>query len=164
VKVAIPLGWGIAAALIDASVAPHFGFGGGHPHLVLVLVVVSAVADELETTLFCAVGGGIVLDVLTARPLGGTAFALLIVLAGARPAARTPTRIRTLLAICLTPLASAMYSLVVIAILGLLDVALLGPTFARLLPGMGYDTAIASLAATSAAQVARRRAAVTAFA
>ena len=52
--------------------------GDAQPHLVFVLAVIWTVAAGLDSGLVWAFVGGIALDVLAQRPLGHSAFALLI--------------------------------------------------------------------------------------
>ena len=65
-------------ALVELTVGPYLRFGTAQPHLVLVLGIVVTVAIGLEAGLVWAFVGGLVLDVLAQRPLGSTAFALLL--------------------------------------------------------------------------------------
>ena len=65
-------------ALLELTVGPYLRFGTAQPHLVLVFGIVVTVAIGLEAGLVWAFVGGLVLDVLAQRPLGSTAFALLL--------------------------------------------------------------------------------------
>ena len=71
------------AALLESTVVPHLGVGGTGPHLVLVLGVVWTVAAGVESGLVWAFVGGLALDVLVQRPLGSSAFALVVSLGAA---------------------------------------------------------------------------------
>ena len=77
-------------ALLELTVGPYLRVGTSQPHLVLVLGVIVTVAIGLEAGLAWAFVGGLVLDVLAQRPLGSTAFALLLCVGGAVSA--RPTR------------------------------------------------------------------------
>ena len=84
-------------ALLELTVGPYLRFGTAQPHLVLVLGIVVTVAIGLEAGLVWAFVGGLVLDVLAQRPLGSTAFALLLCMGatavlGATPRSSPPDR------------------------------------------------------------------------
>ena len=71
------------AALFELTVTTYLRVGGVQPHLVLVLAVIVTIAVGLEAGLVWAFVGGLALDVLAQRPLGSTAFALLLCVGGA---------------------------------------------------------------------------------
>ncbi|TMC64217.1 MAG: rod shape-determining protein MreD, partial [Chloroflexi bacterium] len=81
-RVLLPALVALGVAVLELSVAPRFSISDAHPHLVLVLGVIATIAIGGETGLVWAFVGGIALDVLTGRPLGATAFVLLVVLGG----------------------------------------------------------------------------------
>jgi rod shape-determining protein MreD len=147
----------LAAALLDLSVAPHFRFSGAQPHLVLVLGVVATVVIGPATGLAWAFAGGIALDVLAGRPLGATAFTLLVVLGSAGLGARVDSRLRPLVAIGLVPIGSASSSLLLVVVLGLLGPPVAGPDPGSLLAGIAYDTAVAILVVPVVMMVVDRR-------
>lgn len=71
-----------ALALIELSVLPYIKIADLKPDLVLVVVVVVAAVFGLERAIGWAFVGGLLLDLLSAgpyRPLGATAFTLLVV-------------------------------------------------------------------------------------
>jgi rod shape-determining protein MreD len=82
------------AALLETTVGPHVAAGDGGPHLVLVLGVVWTVAAGLESGLAWAFAGGLALDVLAQRPIGSSAFILLVCLAAAAILATALSRVR----------------------------------------------------------------------
>jgi rod shape-determining protein MreD len=133
----------LGAALLELSAAPHFGVGDAHPHLVLALGVVAAVAIAPATGLAWAFAGGLALDVLAGRPVGATAFTLLVVLAGAGLGARVPPRYKALATIGLVPICSASSSLLLVAVLGVLGAPITALDPVSLLEGMAYDTVVA---------------------
>jgi rod shape-determining protein MreD len=133
----------LAAALLELSVGPHFAVADAHPHLVLVLGAVATIAIGPRIGLTWAFVGGIALDVLAGRPLGATAFALIVVTGAVGLVAPSIARIRLVAAIGLVPICSALSSAVLVGALGTLGIPSAVPGLASLLSGMAYDTAIA---------------------
>ena len=136
-----------AAALIELTVVPYLRVGDAYPHLVLVLGVIWTVASGLEGGLVWAFVGGLVLDVLAQRPIGSTAFALLVAAGGAAVIARFLSRLRPLVPILAVALLSLVYSMTLFVLIG----ALRAPVpdadpVATLLPGVAYDIVLAVLA------------------
>lgn len=72
-----------AAALIQSSILPFTAAGGAGLDLVLVLAVVWTMTVGLEGGLIWAFLGGLIIDVLLMRPLGLTAFVLLLAVGAA---------------------------------------------------------------------------------
>jgi cell shape-determining protein MreD len=67
----------VVAATVEVAVA-HVMPAGPKPQVVLVLVAALAIVGRLEPAALAAVAGGAALDVVTFRPLGASAFALLL--------------------------------------------------------------------------------------
>src|SRR4029079_2614715 len=65
-------------AIIESTITPYLRVGDAQPHLVFVMAVVWTVAVGLDSGLVWAFVGGLALDTLDRRPLGTTAFALLV--------------------------------------------------------------------------------------
>ena len=101
-----------AAALLELTVGPYLRIGTAQPHLVLVLGIVVTVAIGLEAGLVWAFVGGLVLDVLAQRPLGSTAFALLLCSGATAVLARYLVRLRPIVPILATLLLSLLYSMI----------------------------------------------------
>lgn len=76
------------AALLELTIIPYLRIGGVQPDLVLVLAVAWTLVAGLEGGLVWAFVGGLMLDVLAARPLGSTPFVLLVCVGLAAVAAR----------------------------------------------------------------------------
>src|SRR5262245_3997071 len=93
-----------AAALVELSLGPYLGVGGVQPHPVLVFGVIWTIAIGVESGLAWAFVGGIALDSFAARPLGVSAFALLVSLGGATLIARSFIRIRPLAPLIAIPI------------------------------------------------------------
>ncbi len=68
------------AALLETSVLPELTVGGIKPDLVLVITIVVAMVIGFEDGLVWAVVGGLLVDILTGRPLGATALGFLLVM------------------------------------------------------------------------------------
>ena len=71
------------AALIQSSILPFTAGGGAGLDLVLVLAVVWTMTVGLEGGLIWAFLGGLIIDILLMRPLGLTAFVLLLAVGAA---------------------------------------------------------------------------------
>lgn len=135
-----------AAALIELTVVPYLRVGDAYPHLVLVLGVIWTVASGFEGGLVWAFVGGLVLDVLAQRPIGSTAFALLVAVGGAAVIARFLSRLRPLVPILAVAALSLVYSMTLFVLLGALGSPVPDPQpVATLAPGVAYDTVLAVL-------------------
>jgi rod shape-determining protein MreD len=133
----------LAAALVELSIGPHFRVADVHPHLVLVVGVIATRTIGPQVGLAWAFAGGIAIDVLAGRPLGATAFALIVVTGAAGLVAPSAVRIRLPAAIALMPICSALNSVLLAAALGILGTPIATPDLGSLLAGMAYDTAVA---------------------
>jgi rod shape-determining protein MreD len=135
-----------AAALLELSVLPHLAVGGARLHLVLVLGVVWTAAAGVQAGLVWAFVGGLALDVLAQRPVGSSAFALLVSVGGAALLAPLFSRIRPVSPVPLVFALSYVNSLLLLGVYGALRTPILDPEPLRtLLPGVLYDTAVAAL-------------------
>jgi rod shape-determining protein MreD len=129
------------AAVLDVSLRQALTIdGNAFPHLVLVLAVIWAIAFGLEGGIVWAFVGGLVLDALLGRPLGASAFALLVAVGGARLIARPLARLRLAGPVVAVPILSVVYSMLVIVLTssGQPGPALADPA-ATLLPSAAYD-------------------------
>jgi rod shape-determining protein MreD len=144
-----------AAALLE--VLPYLSVGGAHAHPVLVLGLIWAVAAGLEGALLWAFVGGVVLDALTNRPLGLTAFTLLLAVGSGAIIARALGRIRPLVPILAVALLSAPYSLLLLMLLGAIGSPLpVDDPLAVLVPGITYDIVLAVLFGPLAVALSQR--------
>lgn len=150
----------LGAALLELSVAPHFSLDGAHPHVVLVLGVIVIVAIGPQAGLAWAFAGGLALDVLAGRPLGATAFTLVVVLGGAGLMARSAPRFRLVTTLALVPICSALGWAILLAILSVLATPVAVPEPAPLLAGLIHDTAIGAALAPLVLFIVDRRARV----
>lgn len=68
----------VAAALLELSLAPYLAVGSAQPDIVLVLAIIWTMVVGFEGGLVWAFLGGLMIDLLASRPLGSTAFILLL--------------------------------------------------------------------------------------
>ncbi len=134
------------AALLELTLGPYLRVGDAHPHLVLLLGVIWTVASGVDAGLAWAFAGGIALDVLAPRPMGSSAFALLISLSGVALLARPLARVRVLLPIPLVALFSFVNSVLLLILYGaLLRPPAVSDPVSALLPGVVYDMVLAAI-------------------
>ncbi|HEV8488575.1 MAG TPA: rod shape-determining protein MreD [Candidatus Limnocylindrales bacterium] len=134
------------AALLETTIVPHLVVAGAHPHLVLVLGVVWTVAAGVENGLVWAFAGGLALDIFAQRPIGSSAFALLVSIGGAAVVAPLFSRARRVAPVPLVFLFSFVNSLLLLLVYGALRAPVPAPdVIPTLLPGVLYDTVIAAL-------------------
>lgn len=138
----------LVATLFDTSIAPYLRIGGAQPDLVLVFAVIWTVVVGFEGGLIWAFVGGLAIDLLAPRPLGSTAFAMLLVVGGAAIVSRVFVRGSYARPIIAVFLCSLMYTLLYTAI----NRALRGPiplddAIAGVIPNAVFDAVIALLVA-----------------
>jgi len=104
------------AALLEASLAPYIAVGNAAPHPVLIGGVIWTVVAGIDRGVTWAFVGGLVLDSLLFRPLGGSAFALLVAVGGAAAIARPFPRLRLVAPIVAVPVLSIVYSMILVGI------------------------------------------------
>jgi len=68
----------VLAALLQLTVVPYLRIGSAEPDLVLVFAITATIAGTVEAGLISAFIGGLMIDLLAPRPLGMTAFILLV--------------------------------------------------------------------------------------
>jgi rod shape-determining protein MreD len=134
------------AGLLELTVVPYLRIGDAYPHLVLVFGIVWVVAAGFESGLAWAFTGGLILDVLAERPIGTTAFALLVSIGAAAVLARLLSRIRPLAPIPLVFVFSLVNSILVLVLLNALRTPIpIQDPVSALLPGALYDTVVAAI-------------------
>lgn len=134
------------AALFELSVGPYMRIAGSQPHFVLILGVVVTVAFGLEAGLAWGFLGGLVLDVLAQRPLGSSAFALLLAAGVASLLGRVSTGVRPLIPIPATFALSLLYSMTLFVAFNALRATIpVADPLGAILPGAFYDTFLAAL-------------------
>ncbi len=134
------------AALFELTVTTYLRVGGVQPHLVLVLGLIVTIAIGLDAGLVWAFVGGLALDVLAQRPLGSTAFALLLCVGGASVFARIFSRVRPIAPIIATFVLSIVYSMALFALFSALRAPLpVADPLSVILPPAAYDAVLATL-------------------
>ena len=145
-------------ALLELTAGPYLRVEAAQPHLVLVVGIVVTVAIGLEAGLVWAFVGGLVLDVLAARPLGSTAFALLLCMGATAVLSHLLVRIRPIVPILATLLLSLVYSMILYLAFNVLRSAIpVVDPVSILLPGVVYDTLLAALIGPLAVSIHDRR-------
>jgi rod shape-determining protein MreD len=145
-------------ALVESTVIPYLRIGESQPHLLFVLGVIVTAIGGADRGLVWAFVGGLVLDSLTQRPIGTTAFALILCVGGTSVIAHSLKRLRPLVPIVATFLLSLVFSMSVFFTYA----ALRGPIpaadpVALLLPGAVYDVVVAALLGPLAIAIVDRR-------
>jgi rod shape-determining protein MreD len=145
-------------ALLELTVGPYLRVGTAQPHLVFVVGIVVTVAVGLDAGLVWAFVGGLVLDVLAQRPIGSTAFALLLCMGATDVMARVLVRIRPIVPIIATVLLSLAYSMTLFVLLNALEApVLVADPVAMVMPGTVYDVVLAALIGPLAVSIHDRR-------
>ena len=133
-------------ALLELTVGPYLRIATAQPHLVLVFGIVVTVGIGLEAGLVWAFVGGLIVDVLAQRPLGSTAFALLLCVGVTAVLGRLFIRLRPLVPILATLLLSLPYSMILFVTFNALRTPIpVADPIAVLLPGAAYDALLAAL-------------------
>ena len=133
----------VLTALLELTVGPYLRVGDAAPHLVLVLAVVVTIAVGLEAGLVWAFVGGLALDVLAGRPLGSSAFALLLCVGGAAVLARSLVRLRPIVPIGAVFILSLGYSMILFVTFGALGAPLpVADPLGAVLPSAVYDAVL----------------------
>lgn len=135
----------VMVALLQSTVVPYLKVGGAQPDLVLIFAVLVTVVVGIDHGLAAAFFGGIIIDVLSPRPLGSTAFVLLVAVGATAGIARLFGRGRglgSIVAVFVMSLASPVLFLVVYG-------ALRGPIpapdpFASIVPNAVFGALIAA--------------------
>lgn len=146
-------------ALVEATLVPYIAIGGAGPHPVLVGGVIWTIAAGIDRGITWAFVGGLVLDSLLGRPLGTSAFALLIAAGAAAVVARPIPRLRLVAPLVAVPVLSLIYSMLILAVTSAMqpDVTVSDPV--RLfVPGAIYDAVIGMFLGPLAVTLHDRRA------
>ena len=134
----------VVAALLQSTIVPYLEIGGARPDLVLIFAVIVTVVVGIDHGLATAVFGGLTIDILAPRPLGSTAFVLLVVVVGAGGLGRLLARVRLFSTVATVFLAGLVAPLLFLVVYG----ALRGPIpvdepFVSVLPDAIYDAGLA---------------------
>jgi rod shape-determining protein MreD len=148
----------VVAALAEFSVVPYLKIGEAAPHPVLVFGVIWTIAGGIEAGLAWAFVGGLALDILGQRPLGSSAFSLLIAIGVASLIGGFLGRVRIVAPVAATAVASVLYSvLLLITTTALTNEPFTAAPFGAVLPSAVYDTVIAVLVGPLVMAVVMRR-------
>lgn len=127
-------------ALVEVTLAPYIDVGDAAPHPVLVGGVIWTIAAGIDRGITWAFVGGLVLDSLLARPLGVSAFALLVAVGGAALLAQPFPRLRLVAPVVAVPILSLMNSMLILALTTAARPGASVPDpIGLLLPGAIYD-------------------------
>jgi len=147
-----------AAALVELSLVPYLGVGGAHPHPVLVFGIIWTIAIGFESGLTWAFVGGIALDSFATRPLGVSAFSLLVTLAAAAAIGRSFLRIRPLAPIIAVPILSVGYSMILLLLVAATRPPVnLADPLSAFMPDAAYDAVLGVLFGPLAISIWDRR-------
>jgi rod shape-determining protein MreD len=149
----------VVTALLELTIGPYLRIGDAQPQLVLVFGVIVTIAVGFEAGLVWAFVGGLALDVLAPRPLGSTAFALLVCVGGASVLARSFATLRPIVPIGAVFVLSIGYSMILYLTFGALGEQPLpiDDPIATVLPTAIYDAVLAALVGPLAVAVHDRR-------
>lgn len=132
------------SAIVELTVGPFLRVGDAQPHFVFIFAIIWAVAAGFESSLAWALAGGLVLDSLAQRPLGSTAFALIICVGLAAITTRIFTRMRPIAVVPAVAILSLVYSMTLFVLQGTLGTPLAATNpVGSLLPGVAYDAVVA---------------------
>ena len=128
------------AALLEASLVQYITVGDAAPHPVLLGGVIWTIVAGIDRGIAWAFVGGIVLDSLLGRPLGGSALVLLVAVGGAALIAQPFPRLRLVTPIVAVPILSLAYSVILLTLTTASQVGLGMPDALRLaVPDAIYD-------------------------
>jgi rod shape-determining protein MreD len=149
----------VVAALLQLTIVPYFRVGNAQPDLVLVFAVTATIAGSVEAGLLSAFIGGLMIDFLAPRPLGMTAFMLLLSVGLAAILARTFDRIRPVTPVIAVFLGGCLNSLLFLVLYGALRdrIPVADPVQATL-PDAIYSALVAAVVGTVAVAVRQRSA------
>ena len=148
----------VVAALAEFTVAPYLRFGGATLHPVLVLGVSWAIAGGAEAGMAWAFVGGLALDILGQRPLGTSAFSMLIAIGIAVMIGGVLGRARMVAPVVATAITSVLYSLLLLAVTtALTNTPLPGTALDIVVPSAIYDALLALLVGPLAVAIVLRR-------
>ncbi|HEX3264706.1 MAG TPA: rod shape-determining protein MreD [Candidatus Limnocylindrales bacterium] len=148
-------------ALLEASLVPYIAAGDAAPHPVLLGGVIWTIAAGIDRGVTWAFVGGLVLDSLLGRPLGGTAFALLVAVGGAALLARPFPRLRLVAPVIAVPILSLVFSMIQVGVAAALQPGSAYPGVGAFLPDALYDAIIGMFVGPLAVTLRDRRAAAT---
>ena len=148
----------VVVALSEFTIVPYLKIGDAVLHPVLVFGVVWAIAGGLEAGLAWGFVGGLALDVLGQRPLGSSAFSLLIAIGIASALGGLLGRIKIIAPVAVTIIASPVYSMLLVVTTTALTSASLGAAaLDSVLPSAVYDAVLAMIVGPLVLAIVLRR-------
>jgi len=154
----IAAAFAVVAALAEFTVVPYLKIGDATLHPALVVGVIWAIAGGLEAGLVWALVGGLALDILGPRPLGSSAFALLIAIAIASLIGGALGRVKVIAPVIATAVASPVYSMLLLLATTVLTAAPLSQAaLGTVLPSAVYDTIVAAVVGPLVMAIVMRR-------
>ena len=148
----------VVAALAEFTIVPYLKIGDAVLHPVLVFGVGGGIAGRLEAGLAWAFAGGLALDILGQRPLGSSAFSLLIAIGLASIIGGLLGRVRIIAPVVATAIASPVFSmLLLVTTTALTTASLTAGALGSVMPSAVYDTILAALAGPLTVAVVMRR-------
>ena len=149
----------VVAALLQITIVPYLRIGGAQPDLVLVFAVTATIAGSVEAGLISAFIGGLMIDLLAPRPIGMTAFMLLISVGVAAVIGRALERVLYVVPIIAVFLTSMLTSTLYLVLYGALRAPIpVADPVAAMLPTALYSTAVAAVVGPIAIALRRRSA------
>lgn len=148
----------VVAALAEFTIVPYIQIGDAALQPVLVFGAIWAVVGGLEAGLVWAFVGGLALDVLSQRPLGASAFSLLLAIGAAFLVGTALKRVRIVAPIIATAVASLVYSMLLLLVTSMLSGGGVpdGAT-SGVLPSAIYGTVVATAVGPLAVAIVMRR-------
>jgi len=147
----------VVAALLQSTVMPYLQIGGARPDLVLVYAVIVTIVVGIDRGIAAAFIGGLAIDVLAPRPLGSTAFVLLLVVGGAAAVGRILSHTRALSTVVSALVFGIAGPILFLAVYGALRGPIpVGDPVLPVIPGAVYGTAIAAVVGPVATVLHRR--------
>ena len=147
----------VVAAVLQLTIVPYLGIAGAYPDLLLVVAVIATFAWSTEAGMTLAFVGGLMIDLLAPRPIGLTAFTLLLSTGIAAVIGRVVQRGRVLTPIILIFGLSFVTDLTFLGLFTALQgkLAVADPV-QLILPGAIYSTAIAVVLSPAAMAINKR--------
>jgi rod shape-determining protein MreD len=148
----------VVAALAEFTIVPYLQIGNAVLQPVLVFGVLWAVIGRLEVGLVWAFVGGLALDILGQRPLGSSAFSLLIAIGVGTLLGATLARIRMVAPVAATLVAGLLYSMILLKVTSLLTGAPLSDSAIGAVPSSAiYGAVVAAVVGPLTVAILMRR-------
>jgi rod shape-determining protein MreD len=149
----------VVAALLQLTIVPYLRIGGAQPDLVLVFAVIATTAGTVEAGLISAFIGGLVIDLLAPRPIGMTAFILVVSVGIAALLGRALDRVRFVVPVVAVFLTSLLSSGLFLLLYGALREPIpVADPIRAMLPDAIYSTAVAAVLGPIAVAIRQRAA------